>query len=394
VDGYRFKPETRSVIGSSPHPGGVFKFKSDTSMMIKSPNEPKPNQAAYPVEGFKFGDDTKTFIAATERTAVVAPEVMEVAVPPPRTMTLRPTQPIVPSGDVSTNADMVPAMSGGGVTQPLGNAPTGSGVSRPGLGGSSYLEALNRGSAVSSDSSGIQSPIEASPATGSTPDLVGGSSEPPPGTNPRPRPAIDFRVDGYRFKPATQSAIISSPHPGGTFTFKADTTMMIKSSNEPKPKPKPPAEYPVEGFKFGDSTKSVIQSTERATVATPEVVEVAAPSTTITTTSWPPEPIVSPSFATNVDVVPPVQTGGVPQPMNGAPTGNAVSRPYRGGLGGSSYLEALNRGSAVSSSSSSDVQSPIEATAATEYSPDLVGASSAPTQRATSSGRGSYLDSL
>jgi hypothetical protein len=385
VDGYRFKPETRSVIGSSPHPGGVFTFKADTSMMIKSPNEPKPNPVAYPVEGFKFGDDTKTFIAATERTAVVAPEVMEVVAPPPRTTTARPPEPVVSS----SFSNVVSAMPDGSVPQPFGNAPTGSGVSRPGLGGSSYLEALNRGTTVSSGSSDAQSPIDASAAAGSSPVLVGASSEPSPETISRPKPAIDFRVDGYRFKPETQSAIISSPHPGGTFTFKADTSMMIKSSNEPKPKP---VAYPVEGFKFGDSTKTVIQSTDRIAVVAPEVKEVAVPPTAVTTTmaSLPPEPIVSPSFSTSVDVVPPVQTGGVPQPLNGAPTGNAVSRPYRGGLGGSSYLEALNRGSVVSSSDS-DVQSPMETTAAT---PDLVGASSAPSQRATTSGRGSYLDSL
>lgn len=125
-----------------------------------------------------------------------------------------------------------------------------------------------------------------------------------------------FRVEGYRFKPETQSLIGSSPHPAGTFAFGSETKDIIQSKTPWVPKPKPVA-YPVEGFRFGDVTKTIIQKNK----------DVESPLSTPETAS-----MVTPSAPKVVDVI---------------ADGAGLSSSYK--AMGSSYLEALNRGVAVSS---------------------------------------------
>ena len=103
-----------------------------------------------------------------------------------------------------------------------------------------------------------------------------------------------FRVEGYRFKPETQSLIGTSPHPSGTFAFERETKDIIQSKTPWVPKPKPIA-YPVEGFRFGDVTKTIIQTKkdlESSTVpsspgmvaqSTPKVVDVIADGAALST---------------------------------------------------------------------------------------------------------------
>jgi hypothetical protein len=126
-----------------------------------------------------------------------------------------------------------------------------------------------------------------------------------------------FRVEGYRFKPETQSLIGTSPHPAGTFAFGSETKNIIQSKTPWVPKPKPVA-YPVEGFRFGDVTKTIIQKNK----------EIELPLSSLATSN-----MVTPSAPKVVDVI---------------ADGAGLSSSYK--AMGSSYLEALNGGVSVSMS--------------------------------------------
>jgi hypothetical protein len=140
------------------------------------------------------------------------------------------------------------------------------------------------------------------------------------------KPAVTYRVEGYRFKPETQSAIGTSPHPDGTFAFQPETMDIIQSNSPVVPKPKPVA-YPVAGFRFDETTKTVIQNEKdrASSLAASSPLESA------------PTMIVSPSISKAVTVI----TDG--NSINPTPqTGSAVSSTYK--ALSSSYLDALNLG--------------------------------------------------
>jgi hypothetical protein len=126
-----------------------------------------------------------------------------------------------------------------------------------------------------------------------------------------------FRVEGYRFKPETQSLIGSSPHPAGTFAFGSETKDIIQSKTPWVPKPKPVA-YPVEGFRFGDVTKTIIQKNK----------EIESSS--------------------SVPEMPSMVTPNAPKVVDVIADGAGLSSSYQ--AMGSSYLEALNRGVTASPS--------------------------------------------
>jgi hypothetical protein len=136
------------------------------------------------------------------------------------------------------------------------------------------------------------------------------------------RSVPDFRVEGYRFKPDTRVAIgtdKNSPHPDGTFTFGASTSQIIHANDPPPPQPANLAssqiEFPVQGFQFGDATKTLIRATERNT-AVPLPQNLSKPEL---------QPIQTPGY---IEVVSEGTT------MNAAPMGNKASA--------SSYLGALS----------------------------------------------------
>jgi hypothetical protein len=150
---------------------------------------------------------------------------------------------------------------------------------------------------------------------------------------------ITYVVEGYRFKPETKSLI----HPDGVFKFEPETRKIIKLNDRDIPKaeqPKSkPINYPVAGFRFDDTTKTVIQKEKSrgSILASP-------PSSVVSTTSSSPPPptqseeapasIVTPAPSNVVNVI----SDGTS--MNKPPIGAAVSNAYK--AMGSSYLEALN----------------------------------------------------
>ena len=163
---------------------------------------------------------------------------------------------------------------------------------------------------------------------------------------------ITYVVEGYRFKPETKSLI----HPDGVFKFEPETRSMIKLKDRLAPKieqPKSkPINYPVAGFRFDDTTKTVIQKEKirGSALASPP------PSVISTKPSSPPLPeqtetgpasIVSPDPSNVVNVI----ADGTS--MNNPPIGAAVSNAYK--VMGSSYLDALNSNNAEPS-----LQSPTE----------------------------------
>ena len=124
----------------------------------------------------------------------------------------------------------------------------------------------------------------------------------------------------------------TSPHPEGSFSFNTGNAAFIKSTSDiepakPQTPPLPPtkvkgnpSEYPVAGFKFGGTTKTVIQAAEGNT-------SVRVPAPEIQQQQQQQQPEQSPSIrapeVSNVNVV----AGG--QALNTAPGGNAVSSPYQ-----------------------------------------------------------------
>ena len=164
---------------------------------------------------------------------------------------------------------------------------------------------------------------------------------------------ITYVVDGYRFKPETKSLI----HPDGVFKFEPETRNLIKLTDRAAPKseqPKSkPINYPVAGFRFDDSTKTVIQKEKirGSTLASPPPAVISAqplsplmPQEAETGSSS----IVAPDPSNMVSVI----SDGTS--MNNPPIGAAVSNAYK--AMGSSYLDALNRdgtGTSIKSSYSS-----------------------------------------
>jgi hypothetical protein len=190
-----------------------------------------------------------------------------------------------------------------------------------------------------------------------------------------------YRVEGYRFKPETKSLI----HPDGVFKFQPETRKMIRLSdrNTPKGKPKKakPINYPVEGFRFDETTKSVIQTeTSRGRTLTSSVTS-AVPST-VTSPLPQAEPvavpvpsIVAPSSTYVVSVI----SDGAS--MNRPPLGTAISSAYK--AMGSSYLDALN-------CAPTDSLSVPQKSSSSSSNDDLVIRPTAPPARAGLS----YLESL
>lgn len=79
VDGYRFKTSTQAALGASnasPHPDGVFHFKTETDRLIKdegrkfarksprAPKKPSPPATTYPVEGYRFNKENQKMVVS------------------------------------------------------------------------------------------------------------------------------------------------------------------------------------------------------------------------------------------------------------------------------------------------------------------------------------------
>ena len=151
---------------------------------------------------------------------------------------------------------------------------------------------------------------------------------------------ITYVVEGYRFKPETKSLI----HPDGVFKFEPETRKIIKLNDRDVPKieqPKAkPINYPVAGFRFDDTTKTVIQKEKIRGSA------LASPPTSIAPTMPSSPPLPNQSEETRASIVTPAQSNVVNvisdgTSMNKPPIGAAVSNAYK--AMGSSYLDALNR---------------------------------------------------
>jgi len=104
----------------------------------------------------------------------------------------------------------------------------------------------------------------------------------------------NFKVDGYRFKDTTRKMVDStSPHPSGKFRFNADNAALIEAEGSlPPPLPPTavkgnPSQYPVEGFKFGESTGEVIKSPTAPVASSSPWPEEGPPL------QWP-QPLVAP----------------------------------------------------------------------------------------------------
>ena len=154
VEGYRFKPETKSLI----HPDGVFKFEPDTRKIIKLSDressksiQPKSKPIAYPVAGFRFDDTTKTVIQKEKIRGST------LASPPPSSSSAMSSSPPppkqnedVPASILSPGPSNVVNVISDGTS--MNNPPIGAAVSNAYKAmGSSYLEALNRESSSSSE---------------------------------------------------------------------------------------------------------------------------------------------------------------------------------------------------------------------------------------------------
>jgi hypothetical protein len=150
VEGYRFKPETKSLI----HPDGVFKFEPETRKIIKLNDreipkavQPKTKPINYPVAGFRFDDTTKTVIQQEKsRGSALAS--------PPASATGTSTNPSSPSLP-QQSTDEVPASIVSPAPLNVVNVMSeGTSMNKPPISaavssaykamGSSYLEALNR----------------------------------------------------------------------------------------------------------------------------------------------------------------------------------------------------------------------------------------------------------
>jgi hypothetical protein len=166
----------------------------------------------------------------------------------------------------------------------------------------------------------------------------------------------DFRVEGYRFKPDTRVAIgtdNNSPHPDGTFTFRSRTSDIIHANDPPRPKPANLAlsqiEFPVQGFQFGEATKTLIRATERNTAvplpknldkpdlqpiqSTPDIIEVVSEGTTMNAA-----PMGSKASATSyLEALSSNKSSTTEAPKSFAPFASAKARP------GASYLDSLSR---------------------------------------------------
>lgn len=71
----------------------------------------------------------------------------------------------------------------------------------------------------------------------------------------------NFKVDGYRFKPNTPTAIAigdTSPHPAGSFSFNNENSSAIRSSEQQPASEPDPSDFKVGGYRFKESTQSAI----------------------------------------------------------------------------------------------------------------------------------------
>ena len=167
----------------------------------------------------------------------------------------------------------------------------------------------------------------------------------------KPKTPANFKVDGYRFKDTTRRMVVdTSPHPSGSFSFSADTTALIKENDQTKSTVSitPTAvkgnsiPHPVEGFKFGSSTKDAIQS--QSMPATSSYQQEELPS------APPPQTFVSPEYAIpatpsyqqeQLQSVPPPPPTIVSPDIEVASPFTTTTTKYRPLMG--SYLTALNQ---------------------------------------------------
>lgn len=178
------------------------------------------------------------------------------------------------------------------------------------------------------------------------------SEEPmfPPGFTVEPDPS-NFKVPGYRFKstPLPNSQPVShddsSPHPEGVFNFNSGTARQIQMGSgqqQPGISPTTPVTgdirpHPSQNFTFGQSTQDLIRAGGIPPRAPPLPVV---------------DPISSPSFSNNIDVVAESNGYTINEPLSDGRVGSwlvgkddredpSVSVPVMAGKGGSNYLETL-----------------------------------------------------